>query len=89
MLLNKIEQIVKNEPNNMKLGKKIRSLFWDVWDERDIAKEESPYIFESPDGETVFRRRANDYNPEHKEEIVDGKPTGRTFNQYSNGNWKE
>jgi len=84
-----IEQIVKDTPNNMVLGKKIRSLFNEVLDEENISKNENEdWIFESPDGgNTVFRRRGDDYNPEHKEEIVDGKPTGRTFNNYNNANW--
>ncbi len=49
---------------------------------------EPRYIYESPDGgKTVFRRPINNYEPKNKEEIVDGEPTGRTFNQYNNNNW--
>ena len=39
MLLDKIEQIVKDTPNNMDLGKKIRSIFLDVWDGIDASEK--------------------------------------------------
>ena len=49
---------------------------------------EEPWIYESPDnGKTVFRRKANNYDSNHKEEIVDGKPTGRVFSQYNTDKW--
>ena len=34
-----VEQMVKDEPNNMKLGKIIRQLYWDLKDKRDLANE--------------------------------------------------
>ena len=45
------------------------------------------YIFESPDGKTIFRRPMFSDDPKEKEEIVDGKPTGRTFDMYNGGHW--
>ena len=33
--LNKIFDMVRNEPNNMRLGESIRNLYWD---ERDISR---------------------------------------------------
>ena len=53
----------------------------------DLFPEKKKYIYESPDGKTIFRRPINDTNPKHKEEIVNGKPTGRTFNQYNTDEW--
>ena len=50
------------------------------------------YIFESPDGgNTVFRRKFQDYDPNNKEEIdwKTKEPTGRKFSDYNNGNWKK
>ena len=37
--LDKIEEMVKSIPNNMQLGKAMRSYFWDL-DERDISKNQ-------------------------------------------------
>ena len=48
---------------------------------------DTKWIYECPDGKTIFRRPINDNNPKHKEEIVDGKPTGRTFDQYNTDKW--
>ena len=51
-----IKNLVNNNPNNMILGKKIRSYFWKL-------EEEDTYIYESPDGgETVYRRKFNNYD---------------------------
>ena len=51
-------------------------------------QKENKYIYESPDGgNTVFRRPINNYNPKDKVEIVNGKPTGRTFEQYNTIRW--
>ena len=49
-----LKTMVHDTPNNMELGKKIRSFFLD--EDSDV------YIYESPDGgETIYRRRAGDY----------------------------
>ncbi len=46
-----IQTIVRDEPNNMQLGKRIRSYFLN-------ESNKATYIYESPDGgETVYRRR--------------------------------
>ena len=52
--------MVHDEPNNMHLGKKIRTYFQN-------EDNEETYIYESPDGgETVYRRRFNDYSSREK-----------------------
>ena len=60
-ILKTIKTIVHDTPNNMELGKKIRSYFHN-------QDNETTYIYESPDGgDTVYRRRAGDY--ENREKI--------------------
>jgi len=52
--LKTIKTMVHDTPNNMQLGKKIRSFF--------LNDDSDTYIYESPDGgETVYRRRVGDY----------------------------
>mgnify|MGYP004240649787 FL=1 len=54
-ILKTVKTMVHDTPNDMQLGKRIRSYFHD---------EENPetYIYESPDGKTIYRRRFGDYN---------------------------
>ena len=57
LIFNEIKQLVDDTPNDMKLGKKIR----------DYILNPEPYIYESLDGgETVYRRRAGDYDNREK-----------------------
>jgi len=58
-ILKTIQTMVHDEPNNMQLGKKIRSFF--------LSDDSDTYIYESPDGKTIYRRRAGDY--ENREQI--------------------
>ena len=59
-VLKTLKTMVHDTPNNMQLGKKIRSYFLNE-DDSDT------YIYESPDsGETVYRRRAGDYSNREK-----------------------
>ena len=59
-ILKTIKTMVHDEPNNMKLGKKIRNYFLD-------ESNKATYIYESPDGgETVYRRRVGDYENREK-----------------------
>ena len=58
-ILKTIKTMVHDTPNNMELGKKIRSFFLD--EDSDV------YIYESPDGKTIYRRRAGDY--ENREQL--------------------
>ena len=59
-IIKTIQTIVHDEPNNMQLGKRIRSYFLDE------SKKET-YIYESPDGgKTVYRRRFGDYDNREK-----------------------
>ena len=59
-IIKTIQTIVHDEPNNMKLGKKIRAYFTDKTN-KDV------YIYESPDGgETVYRRRFGEYDNKEK-----------------------
>jgi len=60
-----IKTMVLDEPNNMKLGKKIRSYFMEdtLYDinNNPQSNKTGEYIYESPDGgDTVYRRRAGD-----------------------------
>ena len=57
-ILKTIKTMVHDTPNNMQLGKKIRSFFLD--DDSDT------YIYESPDGKTIYRRRFGEYNNREK-----------------------
>ena len=55
-------------------------------------QEDNKYIYESPDGKYVFRRKfGEEYSPEQKEEInlKTGEPTGRTFADYPFGKAKD
>ena len=38
-IVHTVEQMVKDEPNNMKLGKIIRQLYWDLKDKRYLAND--------------------------------------------------
>ena len=59
-IIKTLKTMVHDTPNNMELGKKIRSFFLD--EDSDV------YIYESPDGgETIYRRRAGDY--ENREQL--------------------
>tara|TARA_B100001778_G_C18433801_1_gene559081 strand:+ start:66 stop:314 length:249 start_codon:yes stop_codon:yes gene_type:complete len=60
-VLKTIKTMVHDIPNNMELGKRIRSYFLN-------EDNEETYIYESPDnGKTIYRRRAGDY--ENRERI--------------------
>ena len=53
-----IKQIVKETPNNMELGEKIRNMF-----NNGLDKDNDSYIYESPDGgKTIYRRKLGDYD---------------------------
>ena len=59
-IIKTIQTIVHDEPNNMKLGEKIRTYFTD-------KTNKDTYIYESPDGgETVYRRRFGEYDNREK-----------------------
>ena len=54
-----IEQLVKDYPNDMELGGKIRELYWKGRENFDTLKEKmkDAKIFESPDGgKTIYVR---------------------------------
>ena len=54
-----IEQLVKDYPNDMELGSKVRELYWKGRENFDTLKEKmkDAKIFESPDGgKTVYVR---------------------------------
>ena len=38
-IVRRVEQLIIDEPNNMILGKKIRSLYFTLKDERDLAND--------------------------------------------------
>ena len=52
-----IFKLIEDEPNNMKLGKKVRQYYWDALENENTTDEET-HIFESPDGgETIYKRK--------------------------------
>jgi hypothetical protein len=52
--------------------------------EQIVNAKEGDWIYESPDGEHMFRRPFSNYDPKNKEEIdwETKEPTGRTFDEY-------
>ena len=59
--LNDLYMIVDNTPNNMDLGRRVRTYYYDNTEE---AVEETPelYVYESPDnGETLYKRKIGEY----------------------------
>jgi len=38
-IVRRVEQLIIDEPNNMRLGKKIRSLYFTLKDERDLEND--------------------------------------------------
>ena len=38
-IVEKVQNLVEDYPNNMQLGKKIRELFWSLKDNRDISNQ--------------------------------------------------
>ena len=56
-----VYDMVENYPNNMELGKKVRTYYWDNTEE---IPDESPelYVYESPDnGKTLYKRKVGEY----------------------------
>ena len=52
--LESVYDMAETEPNNMKLGKMVRSFYWQHTEE---VEDEPVYIYESPDeGKTLYRR---------------------------------
>ena len=54
-----IEQLVKEYPNDMELGSKIREIYWKERETSDMLKEKmkDAKIYESPDGgKTIYER---------------------------------
>ena len=59
-IVKQIKDIVDKYPNNMELGKNLRSFFWKL-------EEEPTYIYESPDGgTTVYKREFGNYKNRQK-----------------------
>ena len=59
--LNDLYMLVEAIPNNMELGKKVRTYYWDNTEE---IPDESPelYVYESPDnGKTLYKRKVGEY----------------------------
>jgi len=54
-IIKEIKDMVDKYPNNMELGKRIRSYFFEL-------EENDTYIYESPDGKTVYRRKFGEYD---------------------------
>jgi len=38
-IIEKVQNLVEDYPNNMQLGKKVRELYWSLNDDRDISNQ--------------------------------------------------
>jgi len=59
--LNDLYMLVETTPNNMDLGKRVRTYYYDHTEE---VTEETPelFVYESPDnGKTLFKRKIGEY----------------------------
>ena len=64
--LESVYDMAETEPNNMKLGKMVRSFYWQHTEE---VEDEPVYIYESPDeGKTLYRREMGETVREKVEE---------------------
>ena len=53
-----LHKLVKNIPNDMELGKKVRTIAWKEISEQIVKDENQPYIYErNPDTGEIFRRK--------------------------------
>ena len=58
-----LHKLVKNIPNDMELGKKVRTIAWKEISEQIVKDENQPYIYErNPDTGEIFRRKLGDYS---------------------------
>ena len=75
-----IEQFVKEFPNDMDLGGKVREIYWANKKIQEKNIDKNAWIFESPDGgKTVTRRRmGDDYT---KRELVKNINNLNLFNE--------
>jgi hypothetical protein len=75
-----IEQLVKEFPNDMDLGGKVREIYWANKKIQEKNIDKNAWIFESPDGgKTVTRRRmGDDYT---KRELVKNINNLNLFNE--------
>lgn len=72
-MVDTICQLTKDTPNNMELGKTIRSYI-------NNLKETDTYIYESPDGgKTMYRRKIGDYS---NRELLNDQKKIRSITNY-------
>jgi hypothetical protein len=58
-----LHKLVKDIPNDMELGKKVRTIAWKEISEQIVKDENQPYIYErNPDTGEIFRRKLGDYS---------------------------
>ena len=58
-----LHKLVKDIPNDMELGKKVRTIAWKEISEQIVKDKNQPYIYErNPDTGDIFRREFNNYN---------------------------
>ena len=58
-----LHKLVKNIPNDMELGKKVRTIAWKEISEQIVKDKNQPYIYErNPDTGEIFRRKFGDYS---------------------------
>ncbi len=62
--LNDLYMLVEAIPNNMELGKRVRTYYYDHTEPAPPEEIQAPelYVYESPDnGETLYKRRVGEY----------------------------
>ena len=58
-----LHKLVKDIPNDMELGKKVRTIAWKEISEQIVKDKNQPYIYErNPDTREIFRRKLGDYS---------------------------
>ena len=58
-----LHKLVKDIPNDMELGKKVRTIAWKEISEQIVKDKNQPYIYErNPDTGEIFRRKLGDYS---------------------------
>ena len=58
-----LHKLVKDIPNDMELGKKVRTITWKEISEQIVKDKNQPYIYErNPDTGEIFRRKLGDYS---------------------------
>ena len=70
--LNDLYMLVETTPNNMDLGKRIRTFYYDNTEEMPEEPTPELFVYESPDnGKTLYKRKVGEYA---ERKLVDETP---------------